>query len=536
MDQGHRFDIIYLDGLAMESEAPAGSRKVTNRRLVVAAAMAGTFLAALDTSIVGTAMPTIVGQLGGLSLYSWVFSAYLLTSTTTVPLYGRLSDMYGRKPMFILGAAIFVLGSALCGVAQNMEQLVAFRAVQGVGAGGILPVTFTILGDHFSVPERARMAGLFSAVWGISAVAGPTLGGLIVAVVDWRWVFYINLPFGAAAIWLMWRYLHEEREIASSRIDFLGASLLTVSITALLFALLRVGEGESWGSLQVGGLIGLSLALLAAFQWQERRFPNAMIPLDLFESRIIAAVTGAGVLIGAIMFGVSSFVPLFVQGVLGGSAIDAGMAVAPFAIGWSSASVVSGRIILRAGYFVSVMAGAVAAVLGCALLLLLTRESGRTPAFAGTGVVGIGMGLSSAAMLIAVQNSVGWHRRGVATALVQFSRTIGGSIGVAALGTLLTSQMSSRVARAGDDLGGANALLDDDVRAGLPAETIERLRLALDGSLHQVYVGMLIVALLATLVVFLAFPRGTVEELQSAEGGMGAPRPRSAAESPPVSS
>src|SRR4051812_17340026 len=193
----------------MSAMSEAAAEALTNRRLVVVAAMAGTFLSALDTSIVGTAMPTIVGQLGGLSIYTWVFSAYLLTSTTTVPLYGRLSDMYGRKPMFILGAALFVLGSALCGLSQNMAQLVAFRAVQGLGAGGILPVTFTILGDHFSVSERAKMSGLFSAVWGSSAVAGPTIGGFIVDYVDWRWVFYINLPFGAVSIYLMWRYLHE---------------------------------------------------------------------------------------------------------------------------------------------------------------------------------------------------------------------------------------------------------------------------------------------------------------------------------------
>ncbi|HMM42189.1 MAG TPA: MFS transporter, partial [Thermomicrobiales bacterium] len=173
--------------------SPLTADRVTNRRLVIVAAMAGTFLSALDSSIVGPAMPTIIGQLGGLSLYSWVFSAYLLTSTTTVPLYGRLSDMYGRKPLFVISAALFVLGSALCGLAQSMEQLVAFRAIQGLGAGGIVPVTFTILGDLFSVEERAKMAGLFSAVWGASAVAGPTLGGLIVEVIDWRWIFYLNL-------------------------------------------------------------------------------------------------------------------------------------------------------------------------------------------------------------------------------------------------------------------------------------------------------------------------------------------------------
>jgi EmrB/QacA subfamily drug resistance transporter len=502
--------------------------RVTNRRLVVVAAMAGTFLSALDTSIVGTAMPTIIGQLGGLSLYTWVFSAYLLTSTTTVPLYGRLSDMYGRKPMFIISATLFVVGSMLCGIAQSMEQLVAFRALQGLGAGGIIPVTMTILGDHFSVTERAKMAGLFSAVWGSSAVAGPTIGGLIVEAVDWRWVFYIKLPFGIACIYLMWRNLHEERRPTSQRIDFPGAFLLTAAITALLFALLRIGEGAGWLEAQSGGLIVVSLALLATFFWQEQRFPTPMLPLDLFRSRIIAVVTGAGILIGAVMFGVSSFVPLYVQGVLGGTPIQAGIAVAPFAIGWSAASVVAGRIIIRAGYRLSVVAGASSAVVGCLVLLQLSRDGDRLPAMAGAAFVGIGMGLSATAMLISVQNSVGWNTRGVATSMVQFSRTIGGAIGVAALGTLLTAGMTSRLSGLDSDLRSANALLDLDGRDTLAPDILLQLRTALDGALHQVYLAMLVIALLAAVVIILWFPRGTVEELQSAEGGLGAARPSAA--------
>jgi EmrB/QacA subfamily drug resistance transporter len=503
--------------------------RVTNRRLVVAAAMAGTFLSALDTSIVGTAMPTIVGQLGGLSFYSWVFSAYLLTSTTTVPLYGRLSDMYGRKPMFILAAAIFVAGSALCGLSQDMTQLVLFRAIQGIGAGGIIPVTFTILGDHFSVSERAKMAGLFSAVWGSSAVLGPTLGGVIVELIDWRWVFYINLPFGALSIYLMWRYLHEEREPSDGRIDVLGAVLLTASISVFLFALLEVGEGAGWDDPLTLALFAGAAALLLAFLWQERRFPSPMLPLGLFRSRLIAVVTGAGVLIGGVMFGISSFVPLYVQGVLGGSPVDAGIAVAPFSIGWSIASIVAGRIILRAGYRVSVVSGFVSALIGCGILLLLTRDSGWGPALAGSGFVGIGMGLSSTAMLISVQNSVGWSTRGVATAMVQFSRTIGGAVGVAALGTLLTAQMASRLSDVESDLQNANALLDETVRETLSSVTVDQLRDALAGALHQVYLGMFVVALVAAALVVALFPRGSVEELQAAEGGMGAPRPVAAA-------
>lgn len=523
-------NITYTRDGESVSDTPSESEDRTNRKLVVIAAMAGTFLSALDTSIVGTAMPTIIGELGGLSIYSWVFSAYLLTSTTTVPLYGRLSDIYGRKPMFILAAAIFVLGSALCGLSQNMGQLVAFRAVQGIGAGGIIPVTFTILGDHFSVEERAKMAGLFSAVWGSSAVAGPTLGGFIVEVVDWQWVFYINLPFGAASIYLMWRFLREEREPVVSRIDFAGAALLTSSVTAFMLALLQVGEGASWLEPATGGLTILSVALMVAFIVQERHFPNPMIPLGIFKHRVIAVVTGAGTLIGGVMFGVSSFVPLYIQGVLGGSPIDAGLAVAPFSIGWSIASIVAGQIIIRAGYRVSVTGGVISAVIGCGWLLALSQDSGRFPAFIGTGFVGIGMGLSATAMLISVQNSVGWSQRGVATAMVQFSRTIGGAIGVAALGSLLTARMAGRLSGLSADLRDANALLDTEVREGLASGTLVQLRDALAYGLHQVYLGMFVLALIAAAVVIFAFPRGTVEELQGAEGGMGSARRPATAE------
>lgn len=505
----------------MANGARLSEIRTTNRRLIIVAAMSATFLSALDTSIVGTAMPTIVGQLGGLSIYPWVFSAYLLTSTTTVPLYGRLSDIYGRKPLFIAATCLFILGSALCGLSQNMEQLVLFRAVQGLGAGGIIPVTFTILGDQFSVNERAKISGLFSAVWGSSAVAGPMLGGIIVDLVDWRWIFYINIPFGIASVVLMSRFLHEERESVDGRIDYVGAVLLTTSITTLLFGLREAGEGPGWTAPLTLGLLALALLLVVAFIAWEQRYPAPMLPLDLFKIRVIAVVTGAGVLIGGVMFGISSYVPLFVQGVLGGSAIQAGFAVAPFSIGWSIASVAAGRIILRAGYRVSVVSGVVSATIGSGFLLLATMDRGVWPLVVGAGFVGIGMGLSSTAMLISVQNSVGWARRGVATATVQFSRTIGGAVFVAALGTLLTTGMASRLSELDADLQGANALLDADIRSGLAPETLDLLREALSSALHEVFLGMFVLALLAMVVVVTRYPRGKIEELQAAEGGLG---------------
>ena len=486
-----------------------------NRRIVVVAVILGTFLSALDTSIVGTAMPTIIGQLGGMALYSWVFSAYLLTSTTTVPLYGRLADLYGRKPLFLIAAGLFLAGSMLSGAAHTMPQLVLFRAIQGLGAGGIIPVTLTILGDIFSIEERAKMQALTSAVWGSSAVAGPTVGGLIVDYVNWRWVFYINLPFGIASVILLWLFFKERVERRRHKIDYLGTVSLTVSITSFLIGLLEIGEGRSWTDPLVAGSIGLAAALLVYFVWNEARTPEPILPLRLFKTRVISSSFSASILVGAAMFGVTSYLPLYVQGVLGGSAIDAGMVIAPNSVLWSLGAVLSGRMILRFGYRLSVVVGLVTMAAGGLVLQTVPHSSSIWMAVAASGVFGIGMGLSSTAFIIAAQNAVGWGDRGIATASITFSRTIGGAIGVAALGTVLSTQMSARLAGAGD----ANSLLDPAVRAGMTQAALSAARSALSDGLGMVYVGVLGIAVLAFLIVLLSFPRGSIDELKAADEG-----------------
>lgn len=493
----------------------------TNRRVVVAAVMLGTFLAALDSTIVGTAMPTIIGQLGGLSLYSWVFSAYLLTSTTTVPLYGRLADLYGRKPLFIAAAGLFLLGSMLCGAAQTMPQLVAFRALQGLGAGGIVPVTLTIVGDLFNVEERARMQGIFSAVWGSSAVAGPTVGGFIVDYVDWRWVFYINLPFGIAATALFWFFLNEQIERKQHAIDYAGTISLTLGITALLVALLEVGEGRAWLDPLVVGALALALLLLAFFVYNERRAAEPILPLHLFRQRVISTAFVAGILVGGAMFGVSSFLPLYVQGVLLGTAITAGMVVAPVSIGWSTAAIVSGRLILRFGYRAAVMVGVSAIVLASIVVQAVPHGDSLWLAVATAGTFGIGMGFSVTAFVIAAQNAVGWAERGIATAAITFSRTIGGAIGVAALGTVLSAGLGTRLAGLPENARDVNVLLDPEVRATLPPAVLETMSAALADSLALVYIGVLVIAVAAFLVVLLGFPRGSIYDLQAEDADQG---------------
>src|SRR5947209_1451997 len=256
--------------------------------IVIIALMLGMSLASLDTTLVGTALPSIVGKLGGISLYSWVFSAYLLTSTTTVPIYGKLADLYGRKPLFLFGSGLFLLGSALSGAAQSMEQLIIFRAIQGLGAGAVLPLVLTIIGDIYALKERAKIQGLFSGVWALSSIIGPALGGIIVDHFSWRWVFYINIPFGLISGILLAIYLKESVERKKHTLDYLGTLTFTGAIVALLFAMLEGGTVWAWNSAQILGLFALTVVLTGIFLWQERRAAEPILPLTLFNSRIIS--------------------------------------------------------------------------------------------------------------------------------------------------------------------------------------------------------------------------------------------------------
>jgi EmrB/QacA subfamily drug resistance transporter len=484
----------------------------TQSWLIIAGLMLGTALAALDTTVVGTAMPTIIGKLGGISLYSWVFSAYLLTSTTTVPVYGKLADLYGRKPVFLVGVAIFLAGSVLCGLSQSMVQLVIFRAVQGIGAGAVLPVTMTIIGDLFSIQERARIGALFSGVWGVSSIAGPALGGLITDYVGWRWVFYVNLPVGLVSAGLIMALLHERVEHRRRQIDYLGSATLTAGITALLLGLLQGGDAWAWTSPESLATFGAAALLLAVFLWNEARVPEPVLPLSLFKNRIITVASIAGALSGAAMFGVTSFVPLFVQGVEGGTATDAGMVVAPMSIGWPAGSIIAGRLIVRFGYRPATLIGGVCLLLGGLLLALVDEGTSRALFIVLLVLVGLGLGFTSSAFVIAIQNAVPWSQRGVATATSQFFRTIGGSIGVAVLGAVLASQWAARAAVATVPDIDRSALLDPERRAQIPAETLAAVQSSLAGALHVVF--LLVTGL--TVLVFLAvlfFPRGSAEDL-----------------------
>jgi EmrB/QacA subfamily drug resistance transporter len=481
---------------------PPADRPITREQLLISAGvMAGIAVAALDSTVVGTAMPTIIGQLGGIEVYGWVFAAYLLTATTTVPVFATLADSHGRKPIFLAGLALFVGGSALCGLSQSMLQLIAFRAIQGLGAGALQPIAFTIVGDIFEPRQRARMQGLFSSVWGISAIVGPALGGLITVSVGWRWVFYINVPVGILAAGLIALVLHEHVERRTHRLNWIGIVTLTLGVSLVLLAP-STGAQLGWTSpLVIGSLVGAAVCLYA-FVRSDAAAPEPLISRELLRRPIIAAGLAVGTLAGFVMFGVTAYVPPLIQGVMGGSPLDAGIAVAAMSIGWPVGSIVSGRTMLRFGARPIVLVGAGMLVLGSTLLIPAGAIQSLWYTAAATAVTGLGMGLISTPILVAIQTAVAWQQRGQATGLVQFSRTIGGSVGTGLLGALLAAAVGPS----------ASAILDPVGRSVISAGQLAGARGDLEAGLGWIYVVLALAAVGALVLAVRLMPAVRIGE------------------------
>ena len=467
---------------------------MSERRLVTLALFVATFLVALDTSVVSTAMPTVIGQIGGIQLYGWVFSAYLLTGTVTVPIYGKLADLFGRKPLLLAAIAMFLVGSMLCGQAQTMEQLIAFRLLQGLGAGGVLPLTQTVLGDVYPLEERARITGLFSTVWGVAGLLGPAIGGFLTEQVSWRWVFYVNFPLCLLSMFLIASFLQEHLERRRPSIDYIGAVALSASVALLLVGLQATGSPQ----LQVV-LYLLAAALVPVFLWQERRAPEPLIPLWLFRQRAIGVSTLGGLLLGFALYGQSTFLPPFIQGVMGATPTISGFVLATSSLSWPAASGIGGRLLLRWGFRAPCVLGGVLLTFGFALLLALTPASGLWVPAAITFVIGLGFGFYSVVIILAAQSSVGWQNRGVVTSANQFARNIGGTVGVSIAGAIFTAGVAT-AAGAGVN---PNEILSPVVRASLSAADLEFLQQVLAGSLRSVYLLFVAVAALATVVAVL---------------------------------
>ena len=414
-----------------------------NRPAVVAALMLTIGLAAIDATIVATAVPQIVADLGGFSIFPWIFSIYLLTQAVMVPIYGRLSDVFGRKPILLVGVAVFVAGSLACGFAWSMVALIVFRGLQGLGAGAILPTTSTIIGDLYDPAERGRIQGYISSVWGVSAIIGPTLGGLFAQYWTWRGIFWVNLPLGLGAMWLLQRHLHERVERRPHRIDYWGAATLSIGCSLLILALLEGGVSWAWSSPQSVALFVLAAALGVAFVLIERRVAEPILPLWIFRHRVLVAANLAGLAIGAILLGQSSYVPTYAQRVLGVGAVLAGLAMAAMTVGWPLASMAAPRVYLRLGYRVTAIIGGVVALAGCLLLaLFVSEDSGVWRVAVASFVIGAGMGFCSLATLVSVQSVVDWSRRGVVTGSNMFIRTLGSAVGIAVFGSIANSHLA----------------------------------------------------------------------------------------------
>ncbi|WP_136610610.1 MFS transporter [Sinomonas albida] len=408
----------------------------SERGPILIALMLTTGLVAIDSTIVATAVPSIVHDVGGFSSFPWLFSAYMLAQAVSVPVYAKLSDMVGRKPIVLAGIGLFLLGSILCGVAATMPALIAFRVIQGLGAGAVQPMAITIAGDIYTLAERAKVQGYLASVWAISSVVGPTLGGVFSSLGIWRGIFLINIPLCLLAGWMLVRTFHENIERARHRIDYTGASLLTGSMTLVILGALEGGQAWAWDSPLSVGTFALGAALFAAFLVVERRAAEPVLPLWVVSRRLLLTTTLVSFGVGAIILGLTSYVPTFLEGAQSVSPVLAGLALAALTIGWPISASQSGRLYLRIGFRATAVIGILIAVAGAAVLALTAYTPSVVLVAVSCFVVGLGLGLVATPTLIAAQSSVEWNERGVVTGTNLFARSIGSALGVAVFGAV----------------------------------------------------------------------------------------------------
>ena len=484
--------------------------EATNRRIVMAAMMVATFLAAIEGTVVSTAMPTIVGDLHGMHLMNWVFSVYFLLSAVTVPVFGKLADLFGRKKIFITGTFIFLIGSTLCGLSQSMVQLIAFRVIQGIGAGALLPVTATIVADIYPYEQRAKMLGFISLVWGISGVAGPLVGGFFVDQLTWHWIFFINIPFGITTVIMVTIFFKENVEKTKKRIDYWGALTFSAGMFFLLYAFQKGGEANHWTSPAIPLLFMTAFVLLALFIWIETKVKEPMIPLHLFRIRTISVANVIAFFVTAVLIGTTVYMPMWIQGVLGYGATVSGFVVTPMSVLWTTSSFIGGRLLVKKGVKFTAILGIFFLLVGTLLLAMITTSTPLMALPFITAIQGIAFGLVITITTVTVQSAVGWSMRGVATASNTFFRNLGQTIGVALLGTYFNAKMTANLRQQGAiediDTEQMNELINPHTTQALPENLRTSLKEALVFGIHHVFTVLILIALIA-LIMTLLLPR-----------------------------
>ena len=437
---------LKIDKKSGQNEGPLTHKEIM---IVLSGLMTGMLLAALDQTIVSTALKNIVEDFNGLNHYTWVVTAYLLTSTASTPLYGKISDLYGRRPVFQFAIITFLIGSFLAGASQNMTQLIFTRALQGLGAGGLMALTFVIIGDIVSPRERGKYQGYFGAVWGLSSVAGPLLGGFfsdhatILGITGWRWIFYINLPFGILALVITSAVLHIPKVKREHKIDYFGALILVLAVSAVLLAVSVYGPEDGWTDSRTLTVFALGLFLTLLFLWQETRAKEPILPLRLFKNHTFSLTSVLGFIIGAGMFGAIVMLPLYLQVVKGNSATSAGLKLIPLMLGIVSMSIFSGKRITATGkYKIFPILGAAIMTLGLILMSTLNETTSFGVLSIYAIMVGAGLGLSMQTIVIALQNSVDFQDMGIATSSNTFFRSLGGAFGTAIFGTIFSNRVA----------------------------------------------------------------------------------------------
>jgi MFS family permease len=513
---------ISENGAGVRLDSPRSSEfpRPVDRRWITAALMLVMVLAAMELTVTSTAMPTIIGQLHGLEHYSWVTSVYLLICTVTMPIYGRLADVVGRKRVVLAAIGLFCIASMLAASAQNLGQLILFRGLQGLGAGGIMPVVLTILGDIFTLEERAKIQGLFSAVWGGSSLAGPAIGALLVRTLGWRSIFFVNLPLGALGFFVLVQRYHDHEKPHSTDLDIPGAALLTTTCSAILGLVFALGVNElPW--YVAAGLAILGLAAAVALVHVERRASNPILPLDLLAQRAIGPALLSSALMGVAFFGVDTYVPLYVQGTTGAGPEAAAGVVTPVMFAWAISGIVVAPIIVRFGFRYTAVTGSLITSLSFTGLFVCALLKAHGVVLAAVLMAsGLGFGAASMSYLLSAQESVSWQQRGIITSGVQFVRTMGGAIGIGLLG-MLFNVLSAPQMQQLRDMGVAPATVMDPLRRDqLPAAAHSIIVTMIDSGLTWVFAAMAATAVVQTAISFLMAPSHecpTAEETEAIE-------------------